>query len=38
MNRIRIDELNGKTRFIGVQINTHEYNEDFKRNTNGRSI
>ena len=21
MNRIRIDELNGKTRFLGVQIN-----------------
>ena len=24
MNRIRIDELNGKTRFFGVAINTHE--------------
>lgn len=24
MNRIRIDELNGKTLFCGVQINTHE--------------
>ena len=26
MNRIRIDELGGKTRFFGVQINTHQHN------------
>lgn len=25
MNRIRIDELNGKTRIFGVAINTHEH-------------
>jgi hypothetical protein len=24
MNRIRIDELNGKTLFFGVRFNTHE--------------
>ena len=26
MNRIRIDELNGKTRIFGVRINTHDHN------------
>ena len=32
MNRIRIDELNGKTRFFGVAINTHEHKHTSEHN------
>ena len=32
MNRMRIGELNGKTRFCGGQINTHEHRHTSEHN------